>query len=211
MIDTDSETLSASLTVDFPEYRLAPNDPVKLLTQFLDRAESLGVREARALSLATVDGNGIPHTRIVVLANFTERGVRFATQKCSNKYLQLQSNSNASGLLYWRETGEQISFSGQVHECATDIANQFWSQRPQFTHAMSVASRQSEPLLDPDLLRNEADRLSQKGPLPMPDNYCVMELAIQEIEFWNKGKNRLHERLSYSKSGSQWEIKRLQP
>src|SRR4051812_18498415 len=98
------ETLTSRIEPEFPEYEAPPDEPLELVRLWLTRAVELGVREARALALATADARGRASTRIIAFNAITDTGVVFATHSCSQKGRELLVNPWASGLLYWRET-----------------------------------------------------------------------------------------------------------
>ncbi|VFS74423.1 putative pyridoxamine 5'-phosphate oxidase [Pseudomonas aeruginosa] len=162
-----SESLTGTIEAPFPEFEAPPANPMEVLRNWLERARRYGVREPRALALATVDGQGRPSTRIVVIAELGERGVVFATHADSQKGRELAQNPWASGVLYWRESSQQIILNGRAERLPDERADAQWLSRPYQTHPMSIASRQSETLADIHALRAEARRLAETdGPLP---------------------------------------------
>ncbi|MBO8192265.1 phenazine biosynthesis FMN-dependent oxidase PhzG [Streptomyces oryzae] len=211
-----SETLTAAIEVTFPEYAAPPARPLGLLRRWLESAEAHGVREPRALALATADAEGRPSLRTVVLNRVTENGIVIATHDGSRKGRELRVNPWASGLLYWRETGRQISLCGPVRRLSEAESDALWAARPVFTHAMTVSSRQSEPLADMadvEQLRAQAETVGGRGPQPRPAAYVGFELVAESVEFWANGTDRLHERLRYDRDGAGegWTAVRLQP
>ncbi|TWP50545.1 pyridoxamine 5'-phosphate oxidase [Lentzea tibetensis] len=212
---TRSESLTGTIVAAFPEYADPPGDPFELLTSWLSAAEQNGVREPRALALATADEHGRTSSRVVVLSRITPSGLVFATHRDSRKGRELAVNPWASGVLYWRETSQQVVVAGPVRLLPDDEADAMWAARPPFTHAMTTASRQSHPLTDVAALRAKAHLLGAE-PLPRPDNYAGYVLEPAEIEFWANGSDRLHERLHYERLGydrddTGWHTTRLQP
>lgn len=207
-----SESLTGTIEAPFPEFEAPPANPMEVLRNWLERARRYGVREPRALALATVDGQGRPSTRIVVIAELGERGVVFATHADSQKGRELAQNPWASGVLYWRESSQQIILNGRAERLPDERADVQWLSRPYQTHPMSIASRQSETLADIHALRAEARRLAETdGPLPRPPGYCLFELCLESVEFWGNGTERLHERLRYDRDEGGWKHRYLQP
>ncbi|MFE3824869.1 phenazine biosynthesis FMN-dependent oxidase PhzG [Streptomyces sp. NPDC059092] len=215
MSSTSSESMTGTVEVAFAEYREPPAEPVGLLRAWLADAVRNGVREPRALALATADGAGRPSTRIVVVNKVTGTGLVFITHDGSRKGRELAANPWASGVLYWRETSQQIIVEGPVVRLPAEDADTLWRERPEFTHAMSSVSRQSEPVAGPDAveaLRRRARRLGESGaPLPRPRSFTGYELRFNGVEFWADGSDRLHERLRYDRDGEGWRVGRLQP
>lgn len=214
-VATRSESLTGTIEVHFPEFRTPPPEPMGLLASWLETSSAHGVREARALALATADAQGRSSSRIVVINSVSDAGIVFTTHADSQKGRELAENPWASGVLYWRETSQQITLAGPVRRLPDAEAEVLWSARPVFTHAMSTVSRQSRPLDDLDhvaALRAKARELSElERPLPRPASYAAYQLAPASVEFWANGTDRLHERLRYDRTGGGWEISRLQP
>jgi pyridoxamine 5'-phosphate oxidase len=215
MSSTRSESMTATVAVAFPQFTDPPAEPVGPLRAWLDDAVRNEVREPRALALATADARGRTSSRIVVVNQLTPTGFVFLTHVGSRKGRDLAVNPWASGVLYWRETGQQISVAGPVHRLSAAETEQLWRARPPFTHAMTTASRQSEPLggLDEvEALRRRALELGESGePLPCPDTFAAYELRFHSVEFWANGSDRLHERLRYERTDERWRVERLQP
>jgi pyridoxamine 5'-phosphate oxidase len=206
-----SETLTASIHIPFPEYDSPPPDPLPLLQQWLDTAHTHRIREPRALALATADVHGNTSIRTVALTQLTPTGLIFTTHNNSRKGHELLNRPWASALLYWRETSQQISVNGPAHPCSTTVTHAQWAARPHYTHAMTIASRQSQPLQDPETLLSTARALSESAPHPPPPHYSAYELTPHTIEFWADGHDRLHQRLHYQQTPTGWTHTRLQP
>ena len=151
-------------------------------------------------------------TDLASFAELGERGVVFATHADSQKGRELAQNPWASGVLYWRESSQQIILNGRAERLPDERADAQWLSRPYQTHPMSIASRQSETLADIHALRAEARRLAETdGPLPRPPGYCLFELCLESVEFWGNGTERLHERLRYDRDEGGWKHRYLQP
>ncbi|MEU6995011.1 phenazine biosynthesis FMN-dependent oxidase PhzG [Streptomyces sp. NPDC046465] len=210
-----SETLTGTLDVDFPQFRTPPTEPMGLLQAWLQTATEQGVREPRALALATADTQGRPSSRIVAVNQVTDAGLVFITHAGSQKGRELAANPYASGVLYWRETSQQITLAGPVRRLPEDQATQLWAARAVFTHAMSTVSRQSEPLRDlehfEDMRARALDLAAGERPLPCPESFVAYLLEPATVEFWANGTDRLHERLRYDRTTTGWHTTRLQP
>lgn len=210
-----SETLTGSIEVDFPEFRTPPPEPMGLLAAWLESSIAHGVREPRALALATADTRGRPSSRIVVLSSLSDAGIVFLTHADSQKGRELAENPWASGVLYWRETSQQITLAGPVGRLSDAEADSMWFARPVFTHAMSTASRQSRPLDDLAQVAELRARARELGdpqrPLTRPATFTAYQLTPDSVEFWATGTERLHERLRYDRTDGGWKTSRLQP
>ena len=205
------ESLTGKVRLEFPEYEEPPAEPMDLAAQWLAVAGEHGVREPRAMTLATADRRGRASTRVVAISGLTGRGVLFTTHSCSRKALDLAATGWASGLFYWRETSQQLILGGPTRRVSQEEAEALWSARPVPLHAMSTVSRQSEPVHDLAELVGRAQQLEGLGPLPRPDRFVGYLLEPAEVEFWSACPDRLHRRLRYDRARCGWRISRLQP
>jgi pyridoxamine-phosphate oxidase len=214
-----SESLTGTVDVPFPEFLAPPDEPMGLVMAWLAACGTHGVREPRALALATADARGRTSSRMVTVTSVTGSGLVLTTHADSRKGRDLAANPWASGVLYWRETSRQITVEGPVHRLSGAEADALWAARPVFTHAMTTVSRQSRPVTDLGHLEQIRARARELGelrrPLPRPDSYTAYRLEPATVEFWSNGTDRLHERLRYDRAGDGdgdgWETSRLQP
>jgi pyridoxamine 5'-phosphate oxidase len=209
--DEPIETLSGDPTLVLPEFEAPPEDPLPLLERWLRLADERGVREPRALALATADGEGRPSSRIVLLKQIAPVLV-FAGSYESRKGRDLAANPRAAGTLYWRETLQQITVEGPVRKLGEAESDALFAERPRAGQATAVASSQGEALKDPAELREAADALAHRDdPLRRPERWGGYRLDPDLIEFWHGSPDRLHRRLLYVKRDGRWSHRRLQP
>ncbi|WP_372410611.1 phenazine biosynthesis FMN-dependent oxidase PhzG [Streptomyces luteireticuli] len=212
-----SESMTGDVDVEFPEFVEPPAEPYGLLRSWLDAAKEAKIREPFALALATADERGRTSSRMVVVSGVTDEGLLFTSHSTSQKGRQLAANPWASGVLYWRETSQQIIVGGPVRKLSDEEAEAAWNARPVFTHAMSSACRQStefEDYAQVQAARAEGRRLAAlETPLPRPASYSLYRLEPELFEFWANGTDRLHERLRFDRDGEGggWTTRRLQP
>jgi pyridoxamine 5'-phosphate oxidase len=205
------ETLSGDPTLVLPEFEAPPEDPLPLLERWLRIAEEKGVREPRALALATADAAGRPSNRILLLKQLTP-GLVFAGSHDSRKGRDLAVNPRAAGTLYWRETLQQIVVEGPVRQLSEEESDALFAERPPAGQATTVASHQGEQLADPAELREAASSLAKSAePLQRPQRWGGYRLDPDLIEFWHGSPDRLHRRLLYVKTDERWSHQRLQP
>jgi pyridoxamine-phosphate oxidase len=207
--DGQVETLSGDPTLELPEFDSPPEDPLPLLERWLRTADEKGVREPRALSLATADGEGRPSVRTLLVKQLSPTLV-FAGSYDSRKGQDLAANPRAAGTLYWRETLQQITIEGPVERLSEEESDALFAERPAVGRATTVASEQGAALADPGELRKKADRLSGEE-LRRPPNWGGYRLDPALIEFWHGSPTRLHRRLLYIKGEDGWSHQRLQP
>lgn len=206
------ESLGGLVDLDFPEYDEPPGQPMPLVRSWMQGAVERGVREPRALALATADARGHASTRIVVIISISDQGLVFASHSDSQKGREIAATGWASGLLYWRETGQQLILSGPVAPLPEHESDALWANRPIPLHAMSSVSHQSAHLADVATLRAEAAGLENLNQaLPRPDSYVGYCLRPAVVEFWCAASDRLHRRLRYDLAPGGWQSSRLQP
>lgn len=205
------ETLSGDPSLELPEFDAPPDEPLTLLEFWLRGADRRGVREPRALALATADAAGRPSNRIVLLKQTTP-SIVFAFSANSRKGRDLATNPRAAGTLYWRETLQQVVIQGSVERMSATESDRLFAERPLLGQATTVVSRQGEELDDVERLRKEADALVRSDePLRRPEDWSGYRLDADLVEFWHGSPDRLHRRLLYTKSDGRWARRRLQP
>ena len=203
------ETLSGDPTLELPEFDTPPADPLPLLERWLRIADERGVREPRALALATADAGGRPSVRTLLVKQLSPTLV-FAGSYESRKGRDLVANPRAAGTLYWRETLQQITIEGPVERLSEEESDALFAERPAAGRATTVASEQGESLEDPEELRRRAEELGG-GALQRPPAWGGFRLDPDLIEFWHGSPTRLHRRLLYVKGERGWSHTRLQP
>jgi dihydrophenazinedicarboxylate synthase len=203
------ETLSGDADLELPEFDQPPAEPLPLLARWLRLADERGVREPRALALATADAEGRPSSRILLLKQVTPALV-FAGSYESRKGRELEANPRAAGTLYWRETLQQVTVEGPVRRLSEAESDAIFGERPADAQATTVASSQGKPLDDPGQLRQAAASLGDE-PLRRPSRWGGWRLDPDFVEFWHGSPDRLHRRLLYLKGERGWEHQRLQP
>jgi pyridoxamine 5'-phosphate oxidase len=205
------ETLSGDASLELPEFEAPPEDPLPLLEGWLQGADARGVREPRALALATADAARRPSSRIVLLKRVTP-AIVFAFSSRSRKGRDLAANPRAAGTLYWRETLQQIVFEGPVERICAEESDRLFAERPPAGQATTVASNQGEALDDSKRLRRKAAELAgAEESLHRPEDWGGYRLDPDLIEFWHGSPDRLHRRLLFIKSDGAWTHRRLQP
>jgi len=205
------ETLSGEIELELPKFDDPPADPLQLLRRWLEIADRHGVKEARALALATVGEDGRPSSRTVLLRGVDPVPV-FTSDRESRKGRQLAARPWAAGTLYWRETTQQVTLEGRVEEISEEESDALFAERTRVAQAATIASGQSEDLEDEELLRVRAQELIESGePLARPGGWRGYRLVSERIEFWHGSADRLHRRLLYERAGEGWQHRRLQP
>jgi len=191
-----------------------PRDPFVLLRDWLQDAQTTGLREPWAMALATATADGTPSVRMVLLKEIEEGGLVFFTSYESRKSAELISNPHASLLFHWDTLARQIRIEGQVTKVSADESGQYFATRPRMSKIGAWASRQSAVIGGREELESAVKQYEKKfsgGEIPLPPHWGGFRLIPGQIEFWQGQENRLHDRLRYERSGSEWTIVRLAP
>jgi dihydrophenazinedicarboxylate synthase len=192
-------------------FDLPPTDPLALLADWYHTAAEQGVREPGMLALATADENGRTSSRIVQVIRIADTGLIFTSHTNSQKGQDIEATGWASGVLYWRETKQQIVLAGPAGTLPDAESDALWNVRPVSSQLMSVASHQSVVLDDEQALLAEVRRLNTGERLPRPERWCGYLLTPTAVEFWQMSSDGLHKRLRYDRGSQGWTSRRLQP
>ena len=192
----------------------------------VERAASSGdVPEPTAVSVATVDAGGLPNVRTVLLRVLDERGVGFYTGLTSTKGRELAAHPAAAVSLTWPSMYRAVRFRGPVSELGREEVAAYFRSRPWGSRISAWTSRQSEPVGSRAELEAEYERLAARWPdtgsaddVPVPDAWGGYLVTPDEVEFWGGRRNRLHDRLVFTRVGpggmdeaSAWAVSRRQP
>jgi pyridoxamine 5'-phosphate oxidase len=188
-------------------------DPIEQFRDWYERAEQ-EVPLAHAMVLATVDADGAPDARMVLLKGFGPEAFRFFTNLGSRKARQLEAVPRAALVLYWRELDRQVRIRGPVERLSELDSDDYFASRPRDSQIGAWASPQSEPLPDRatlDARVAEAEQRFSGGTVPRPRFWGGYELRPEEIEFWQGQAGRLHDRFLYTREDGSWRLERLAP
>ena len=190
-------------------------NPIHQFKDWFESYQLLGVKDANAMAIATVDGNKIPQNRIVLLKEVRENGFVFYTNYASNKGQQLIDNPNVSSLFFWREQERQIRITGTVRKLEEQENEKYFKTRPYLSQIGAAASEQSKPIEDRNALEDKFNTFQQHFPegstVPKPEAWGGFLISPETFEFWQGRSGRLHDRIIYTIDGGEWVTKRLQP
>ena len=170
--------------------------------------------DINAMTLATVDKNGKPSSRTVLLKTVDERGFIFFTNYDSRKGRELTENPSAALTFFWSELERQVCVAGSVTKLPAAESEKYFKSRPRGSQIGAWASAQSEVVSDRATLEAKWRELEKKfpGAVPLPPNWGGFMLSPERIEFWQGRPSRLHDRLQYSRQpDGSWKIERLSP
>jgi pyridoxamine 5'-phosphate oxidase len=191
-------------------------DPFPLFRSWMAEAVAGEPADPEAMALATVDAQGLPNMRMILLKGADERGFVFYTNCESAKGLELAAQPKAALLFYWKSLGRQIRIRGPVEPTTEAEADAYFATRHRESRIGACASAQSRPLASRASLEAEVERLTQAfgdGAVPRPAYWRGYRLVPLEIEFWRNGPFRLHDRIVFRRASPQdpWTKTRLYP
>jgi pyridoxamine 5'-phosphate oxidase len=192
----------------------APDEPASLFASWLGEAVDAKVVEPHVMTLSTVDPQGRPDARVVLLRDVGADGWRFTASATGAKGAQLAANPQAALSFYWREQGRQVRLRGRVAAAAPSASAADFLGQSEGSRIADLVGRQSTVLADPaELARGMAaarQRVADDPGLVAPD-YTVYVLTPAEVEFWQGDHQRQHIRLRYRRADAGWVTERLWP
>lgn len=189
-------------------------EAVERFRELYARARALDIPETSAMSLATVDADGRPSVRTVLLKAFDTQGFVFYTNKLSRKGRALSADPRAALCFLWQPLMEQVLVEGTVSGVSVTESDAYWASRIRISQIGAWASQQSGEMADKDELKRRFAEFEQKfadKPVPRPPHWAGYRLKPDVIEFWSSRPGRLHERERYSQAGGTWKHAWLYP
>ena len=210
----DLEALRREYLKDGLEREDLADDPFDQFEKWMAQFLELGLADPTAMTVATVAPDGQPSQRIVLLKHVDQSGFVFYTNYSSRKASEIDTNPKISLHFPWHVVERQIKVCGVAEKVSQAESLRYFTSRPKGSQLAAAASPQSKVISSRTLLLNEFERLKQKfreGEIPLPDFWGGYRVVPSEIEFWQGGQNRLHDRFRYTRSEDSWEIDRLAP
>lgn len=192
----------------------APDSPVELFGSWLQQAVAAGVPEPHAMTICTVDAQGLPRARVLILKAVDDDGWHFAVNTVSQKGRDLAANPVAALTFYWPSLVRQVRVVGPVIADGAAYSAADFLARPVGSRAMALTRRQSQPLTDPGELDTEiakAQTALEREPGLVPDEWVSYAVRPSEVEFWQGATDRRHVRLAYRRVDDGWEMGQLWP
>ena len=191
-------------------------EPLRLFAAWFEEARRSEPADADAMTLATVDADGLPNARMVLLKGFDERGFVFYTNTDSAKGRELRQHPKAALTFHWKSLSRQVRLRGPVEPVEASEADAYFATRPRLAQIGAWASRQSAPL-ESRMAFEKAIALAMAryavGAVPRPPNWSGYRLSPLVIEFWHDRPYRLHDRIEFRRdgAGAPWSKTRLYP
>jgi len=191
-------------------------EPLRLFAAWFEQATRSEPRDPTAMSLATVDTDGLPNVRMVLMKAFGEEGFVFYTNTDSQKGLELDRDRKAALLFHWKSINRQVRLRGPVERIDDAEADAYFATRPRLAQIGAWASKQSAPLESPHAFEKAIAFYAAKfaiGTIPRPPNWTGYRLRPLLIEFWQERPFRLHDRLEFRREtlDAPWRKTRLYP
>ena len=190
-------------------------DPTLQFAAWFEQARNTEIADPTAMVLATVDKDGRPSQRTVLLKYFDEKGFVFFTNFESRKAMEIAGNPQVSLLFVWLQLERQVIINGTASKISVAESAKYFMSRPKESQMAAWVSSQSHPLTSKQILLQKFQEMKTKigeGKVPFPSFWGGYRVVPGEIEFWQGGQNRLHDRFMYTKEeAGSWDIKRLAP
>lgn len=189
--------------------------PLDQFTQWWDQAIQSDIEEVNAMALSTINKEGRPESRIVLLKGYSEKGFVFFTNYESNKGDQLQQHAHCSLLFFWKELERQVRINGRAEKISTQESDAYFNSRPEGSKIGAWASPQSQVVESQEWLHENFERIKARynnNTISRPPHWGGFAVRPDSMEFWQGRPSRMHDRIRYSlQQDGGWKIERLAP
>jgi pyridoxamine 5'-phosphate oxidase len=192
------------------------DEPLRLFKAWFEEATRAEPADPNAMAVATVDADGMPNVRMVLMKDFDERGFVFYTNVDSQKGQELDTQAKAGLVFYWKSLKRQVRIRGPVERVTAAEADAYFATRPRLAQIGAWASKQSSPLESRLAFEKAVAVYTAKyaiGTVPRPPNWSGYRIVPLTIEFWHDRPYRLHDRIEFRRDalGQPWNKTRLYP
>lgn len=191
------------------------DDPIEQFERWMAQIVAAEIPDPNAMTIATVDASGQPSQRIVLLKGLDQRGFVFYTNLRSHKAQDLKQNPKISLHFPWHCLERQVKVCGIAEQMTAAESIKYFLSRPRESQLAAWASNQSRPISSRAMLMQQFEAMKNKfsnGDIPLPDFWGGFRVKPHQIEFWQGGAHRLHDRFQYTRQGDDsWDIARLEP
>ena len=204
--------------VSYEKYNLSEesivDDPLTLFKEWFEQiCDSKQIKEPNAMTLSTVDNNNTPNNRVVLLKKFSNEGFVFYTNYMSNKGKSMSNNSNVCLSFFWPSHERQVIIKGKCIFIPKKESDEYFYSRPIDSQIGAIASDQSSEIPNRKYIVDKFDDLKKNHKkITRPEHWGGVIVHHETIEFWQGRKNRLHDRIFFTKSvKGKWSYSRLSP
>ncbi len=190
------------------------DDPIRQFQDWFEAVESVGIEEPNAFVLATVDGDGRPSARAVLMKGLTDEGLVFYTNLESPKSSDLRDTRLAAATFVWIPVHRQVRFEGTAEQVGDPESDRYFAERPRGAQIAAHASRQSNVISSRDVLDAsfaEVEASFGNKEVPRPEWWGGWLIRPESVEFWQGRPNRFHDRVRYVMADGEWKKERLAP
>ena len=190
------------------------DNPFEQFTLWMTQAIEANIQDPTAMSVATVSAAGKPWQRMVLLKDFDERGFVFYTNLGSRKAQEIAGNAQVSLHFPWLQLDRQVIVGGRAERLSTIDVMKYFLSRPKASQLAAWASKQSSRINSRQALETQFEQVKAKfaqWEIPLPDFWGGFRVVPEEIEFWQGGEHRLHDRFQFKLNEGAWDISRLSP
>ena len=190
------------------------DNPLELLSRWMQDAIDGGVTEPNAMNIATVDSNGNPRNRMVLLKYLEGDDIGFFTNLKSDKSLEILAHTMVSATIWWPEMERQVRIEGIATQMDRVLVDDYHSSRPRKSRVAAWASDQSRPLGSREELEerfDQYDSMFDGEDIPLPPFWGGYTIRANKIEYWEGRPSRMHERVLLSRGDDGWDMTRLYP
>lgn len=209
-----AQDYAAQLAANADEAVFECSEPFGLFADWLEAAKAAEPNDANAMTLATLDAEGMPDARIVLLKDVDARGFTFFSNHESAKGEQLWAHPAAALVFHWKSLRRQVRVRGEVEPVSAAEADAYFASRARESRIGAWASDQSRPLEGRAVLEARVAEQTARfdgRDVPRPDHWGGWRVVPKQIEFWRDRAFRLHDRLRFEREGDVWLRKRLWP
>lgn len=191
-------------------------DPMKLFANWYNEAKDKEINDPNAMSIATMNEDGYPNVRIVLMKDFNEKGITFYTNYNSAKGQELIRFPKSALCFHWKSLQKQVRIRGDVEQVDDKTADEYFASRPRLSQIGAWASKQSSIIEDNLEFEKRIAYYTAKyaiGNVPRPPHWSGFIVKPISFEFWQNGEFRIHKRLKYTKISetAEWVTKNLYP
>ena len=191
------------------------DDPIAQFKTWLSQAVEFGIGDPTAMVVSTVSAEGRPSQRIVLLKHVDDDGFIFYTNYGSRKAKEIEGNNKVSLLFPWNKLDRQVKVGGTAEKISVAESAKYFMSRPRDSQLAAWASKQSRKITSREFLLTQLADMKEKfagGEVPLPDFWGGIRVRPHEIEFWQGGEHRIHDRFEYClQNDGSWEISQLAP